>query len=106
MKTKFTPGPWRTSRLISDKPTIHTVQADIHQTLARLGEIDGMDGDVHKANAQLIAAAPEMYSWIEAVIRQLKYEIEAGSRNAESGSGGMVSNLENLLKKARGESET
>ena len=101
MKTKFTPGPWRTNRLVSDKPTIHTVQADIHQTLARLGEVDGRDGDVHKANAQLIAAAPDMYeALLYCMYRHNNFE-------GPDWEGDMLGDLvKSALKKARGESET
>lgn len=100
MKTKFTPGPWNTTWLVSDKPTIYAIGADIHQTLARLGEVDGVNGDVHRANAQLIAAAPEMYEALAALTDEV-YRLSGFTMKPSTEV--LMLTAMCALKKARGE---
>lgn len=57
-KPKWTPGPW-TVLITGMRGSFHIPQAQAHEA----GHADdGVDGySVSKANAQLIAAAPELY---------------------------------------------
>ncbi len=84
-KTQFTAGPWHVTEYMSDYV------------------IDGADGfdvcnvinndDIDRHNANLIAAAPEMYAMLEKLSMQLT------AINAHKA----VDEIERLLAKARGE---
>ncbi len=76
-ETKFTAGPWQVFRKQS------SVGCNEGQGIAELWR----DGDERKANANLIAAAPEMYAMLE--------QICDGMFDAES--------AQKLLAKARGD---
>lgn len=60
---KFTPGPWRFE---ASTKTIRSIPANYW-----LATMDSWDGAVdHKANATLIAAAPELLSALEQLINR------------------------------------
>lgn len=120
MSAKWTPGPW----VVSDDKIVlvgkvgkrqEEFVADVYPSnegyrgvVARLQSsncIDGIDSDETKANTYLIAAAPEMYSMLEALKDEFLYKL---SFDETSGIGaladGFGQEINDLLKKARGES--
>ena len=95
VKVKHSPGPWKAIRN-SCFYDIKTAQDDYCQSIAgtQQNEYIGVDEDVEKANANLIAAAPGMYEALEAVIGYLEL----------SGMGqGILNIVKDALKKANGE---
>ena len=65
MNAEHTPGPW-TVQLSGMRGSFHIVEAKKHEAAA--ADTDGVDGyTVSKANARLIAAAPDMYDLLESV---------------------------------------
>jgi len=87
-KPKFTPGPWRVERREFD----FDGNCDISVSTDELLIADIYSDDVPgMANAALIAAAPEMYAYLERHLRTL---------NPEGGSAQMI---RRILAKARGE---
>ena len=98
-EAKFTPGPWRVDELFC---------ADIQAP-------DGLDvatccpwtlnrhtyGEEAEANANLIAAAPDMYEALEAAI--LEYGKPGGPWNVPSSPGTWIDKAKAAIVKARGE---
>jgi hypothetical protein len=65
MKANFTPGPWRFE--LSTSFDIYAANGDL------IG--DTIDcGDEDEANAQLIAAAPDLLSALETLVRRIERE--------------------------------
>lgn len=77
---KFTPGPWQfdTDRFNDDEGLVYCVE-DVARTNIILAKIPIEDSEATAAlaNANLIAAAPEMYEMIEALLEV--YEIAIGN---------------------------
>ncbi len=95
MKTKFTPAPWA---IDSSYDTMLYITANGHgvcevdcDTVYAIPEI--APTPQQKANAHLIASAPEMYKLLQEISEDDNYELF-----------GAKLDIENLLKKARGES--
>lgn len=94
MSTKHTPGPW--------------VIETYHGSLFKICKPDFKIGDevAHRleADARLIAAAPELLGWLEAVVRQMEYQHSSGSivSNDFTGLMGMVPQLKKVIAKATG----
>ena len=62
--TKFTPGPWRFSSAHNDISTTANIKNDV---------ICDVEGSIYKSlvkpeNAQLIAAAPELFTTLRAIV--------------------------------------
>lgn len=59
----FTPGPWRVSDRVQDYAPQVRVMPERGRAVAFIEECDGKDAphEERRANARLIAAAPEMY---------------------------------------------
>ncbi len=81
MNEKFTPAPWQVFRKES------SVGCKEGQGIAELWR----DGDERKANAALIAAAPEMYAMLQKILEV--YEMDTDDTNS----------VLRLLAHARGE---
>lgn len=62
MKTKHTPGPWQVGESISGKPLIVTKS---HGTIAQ--PTGGFENEI-KANARLIAAAPDLLAIVKELL--------------------------------------
>lgn len=97
--SKHTHGPWRVQKNNVSFPFIETddeYQLKVAQCLSSLDQ---------QADAHLIAAAPEMLSWLEAVVNQIDYQFKNNSIVSDDWSGivGMVPNLKNIIRKAKGE---
>lgn len=105
METKFTPGEWRVDGddiVCPDVPCIQICAGEIGPDFYHVADVASQyDEDKNefviterdRANAHLIAAAPEMYEALNDVLQTIKihfvpYEIET---------------IEKVLKKARGE---
>lgn len=87
-KTKFTSGEWRVS------PESFNVYSDGGNLIAVTGT-HITAGDERKANAALIASAPELYMELQEVSNYLRTKL---------GMGEWENDIEKLLAKARGES--
>lgn len=105
MKTKFTPGPWQATNR-AQMLMIHTLKG------TTLADVEGR-GKVAEANAALIAAAPEMFEFIETLKGLLSCKDDRGltlenhiarccetSEDAQS----ILDRFDYLISKARGES--
>lgn len=96
-ETKFTPGPWKitgdSGRLIEQDGND---EADLGSIFAELWSNVGTRHN-QKANAALIAAAPEMYESLQLCVTNLRMCCPCPS-GAE-----FCDNIEKMLKKARGE---
>ena len=92
---KFTPGPWAAWFCGFGWSSWFEVKtADEKTHICKLKK----DGD---ANANLIAAAPDMYEALEAAI--LEYGKPGGPWNVPSAPGTWIDKAKSALKKARGE---
>lgn len=68
-KTKFTPGPWSIFGPLSDKyDPAYRVSAERTLSLTVSACPDGFVQGENKANAHLIAAAPELYEALELLL--------------------------------------
>lgn len=74
MKTQFTPGPWQVCEKYTDRhvyPIGHPVGAD-YKHISILAEVNSCGGtpDQCKANARLIAAAPQLLAALQRLAMQ------------------------------------
>ncbi|MES2626045.1 MAG: hypothetical protein V4628_12255 [Pseudomonadota bacterium] len=75
METKFTPGPWETSKRIDDR-MVSTSELEI----ADVSMVDPCEkrgfkfSEQSKANAQLVAAAPDLYAALERMARLHRHD--------------------------------
>lgn len=91
-ETKFTPGPW--SLLFNDKTKVVLEQQGVAVFVADTYAGFTKSEEEQKANAALIAAAPEMYEGL----KEIRDVMEKDGR-----FGRTVEAIDKLLKKARGE---
>lgn len=100
MKEQFTPGPWQACKMKHCHPQLigETCCVKIGKTVLALDYVgfghENKDYERSEANAALIAAAPEMYEALSDICKVFKMD----GRFSKT-----VSELEKLLKKARGE---
>ena len=93
MKT-FTPGPWVSAR------SIYQSQARVvSKKGGMVADVFAYDPEQAHSNATLIASAPEMYDMLAEVATLL--EMEDGFNYKDKSE--LASEIENLLRKARGE---
>ena len=99
-ETKFTPGPWSIFGPLSDKhEPAYRVSAERTLSLTVSPCPDGFVHGENKANAHLIAAAPELYEALEEIVENAVVYYE-GSMDIYSEA---IENARNALAKARGE---
>ena len=93
-KTKFTPTPWR----IDDYGYGYKIEPNI----CWIGETTSVPPEQLRANADLIAAAPEMYWFIKHLTTTTGHALlsQAGYLGEE-----LYNDAKELCRKARGESE-
>jgi len=106
-KPKWTPGPWTIQMSADQRPYI--VPADKGRPILAKAYRDSLDGDLPSdANANLIAAAPELYDALETISEAL----HEGLMDLQKLGGGMFSfplieaalgDANAALRKARGE---
>lgn len=89
---KFTPGPW--SLLFNDKTKVVLEQQGVAVFVADTYACFTKSEEEQKANAALIAAAPEMYEGL----KEIRDVMEKDGRFCRT-----VEAIDKLLKKARGE---
>lgn len=73
MKKQFTPGPWQTGQERQNQYTAHCIGIDSDSAgVSNLAEVfgDDKDDETMRANAALIAAAPDMYETLNALIEK------------------------------------
>jgi hypothetical protein len=91
MEPKFTPGPWKVRHLREG----HVDETFVAQSLAgSIAGVDGMGRDINRANAALIAAAPDLYAALERVLHW----------QPNDSASDLVAVAEAALSRARGES--
>ena len=92
-ETKFTPGPWMVGGSLVGAGNI---------IIRQQWDCDGVRSfDVAEANANLIAAAPDMYEALEAAI--LEYGKPGGPWNVPASPGTWIDKAKAAIVKARGE---
>ena len=95
---KWIPGPWR---LEGDRVRADDGRPDIPWNVCEFRVCGGLPGEIQKANAQLIASAPELFEALTALLNEV---IEAGFETAtDYGWPNAISNARAALAKARGE---
>lgn len=92
IEPKFTPGPW--SILFNDKTKVVLEQQGVAVFVADTYAGFTKSEEEQKANAALIAAAPEMYEWL----KEIRDVMEKDGRFCRT-----VEAIDKLLMKARGE---
>lgn len=98
-KQKFTPGPW--SLLFNDKTKVVLEQQGVAVFIADTYAGFTKSEEEQKANAALIAAAPEMYDLLEHYLGLIQKASE-GDTVAEQKIFEQAADIEKVLKKARG----
>jgi len=91
MRNKFTPGPWRVcGGYTAHYCSIHSAQGyivygmadkDVDQEGLPKKFISAPDYDTQRANAQLIAAAPDLLAALQACVREMERNDFSGSDN-------------------------
>jgi hypothetical protein len=95
-KTKFTPGPWRTSGVGPTRKVFHATDTSTYHVCEIHNDIGRNDLD---ANAALIAAAPELFAEVETLIGVLEVGTET-----QADQDAIIQYAKSVLAKARGES--
>jgi hypothetical protein len=96
--SEFTPGPWRKGDV--GEIMLNNKYREIISDDGKIGLVYGIIDQDNKANANLIAAAPELY---EACEEALVNDIAAEGENASNMFPALRKKLAAALKKARGE---
>ena len=96
MTTKWTPGPWR----VDSRHVGLMIESDPHGPRA-LASISTPIDDIDRANAALIAAAPELYEALEALTKD--EELILAAHGIEPSGNRLVKQARAALAKARGE---
>ncbi len=65
--TKHTPGPW----WVDDDSCVASGHGDDYKTVAEVFRNDGIDTATRKANADLIAAAPDLLEALKQLLNEL-----------------------------------
>jgi len=99
MSEKFTPGPWRVN---TDYGQIGDVTNEDGTPVAYSQQVlgDTITQSRRKANAHLIAAAPDLYAALERIYGRLLMSDRDGDAHISEEDGAMA---EAALRKARGE---
>ena len=95
---KFTPDEWKIDKYTN---AIYILENGRYKTVANTNSIN-WDGDVWNANANLIAAAPDMYQMLKKIIEFQKANF-GGEIKTHLGFVDLANQIEIVLKKARGE---
>ena len=106
MSGGFTKGPWVAEPDSFDDFSIHPVGRALAVAAVVNGGINAVTGhgDEHKANAHLIAAAPEMYEALEAM--RARWELYIGGLGgAGHTDDALMKQAAAALAKARGEAK-
>lgn len=109
-ETKFTPAPWSVCHdgkcrcgLIYSSPKVDTVVAQVVTCKTDFMDGEGFnDEEIIAANANLIAASPELYNELEFTLEQLR-NFEKYLPASVIGCQQLIKRVENVLSKARGE---
>ena len=98
---KFTPGPWLVGRPHNEDVPSAINGWNYYPIFYGNDEEQVCDIVYNKADANLIAAAPEMYHFIENLVNQIE---ENGLMQYENANW-VLNDAKELLREARGESE-
>ena len=121
-ETKFTPGPWETDFFNVEDQGVYMVRDSLNQAVCQcftqypFAGKPGITDDEAEANANLIAAAPELYEALRGVVQEAcgtcammhvnpeTYDfIENGCPYTENNEKCDYRNCIKILRKARGE---
>ena len=103
-ETKFTPGPWRMGESPSSNPHRFYIKAEDAGICEGCQWLHTDPVEESKANAHLIAAAPEMYKRLEACVDLLTFIANhAELHNWYSSAMKEAAESRKVLAKARGE---
>ena len=94
---KFTPGPWSAIDFAGNDLVVTAINDSGRESIALLGS----HSTKRFTNANLIAAAPDMYEALEMAI--LEYGKPGGPWNVPSESGTWINKAKAAIVKARGE---
>jgi hypothetical protein len=102
-ETRFTPGPWDAgvSEILGKRRFTVAPEYNHGIAVSICGDCGAEDEEESIANANLIAAAPDMYEALEAAI--LEYGKPGGPWNVPSSPGSWIDKAKAALVKARGE---
>lgn len=101
---KFTPGPWNVSSANS-----YEIRIEFHNGIegqrqsGHVCTVDGMRGERLRANAHLIASAPELYEALERIAAIVRVSDQGGGTAAEWALEEIPGIIESALRSARGE---
>ena len=99
MKTKHTPGPWTFDGVGSHFSVfVRDYQEDDNGDICQVNEPQNYPDEEAKANAQLIAAAPEMLEELEHALSGLR--ILSGSMPDHKGLKQDIARVEKVIQKA------
>ena len=99
-ETKFTPGPWRAS--VSEPPGQYLIHAAFSPWVLTY-VVEGNDGKFPmEANAALIAAAPDLYRELAALIPRFKAAVRYAGNDDETAEASVAMAVA-ALAKARGD---
>lgn len=88
-KVSFTPGPWKVLEIKNDKELMFVVKSDERM----IGSFHGFYSDADdklKADANLLAAAPEMFEMLETILNETDDAV-------------WITKIESIINKAKGE---
>lgn len=110
MKTKFTKGPWELGEATSKHPYCIDAHCNNDGLRFELCEVLGADYEFEaceqsKANAHLIAAAPEMYEMLERLKKECQMFYDEFGEPSNPDYEAAFVEINALLAKARGEHE-
>ena len=89
MKTKHTSGPWKVLEIKNDKELMFIVKSDERM----IGSFHGFYSDADdklKADARLLAAAPEMFEMLENILNETDDAV-------------WITKIESIINKAKGQ---
>lgn len=106
MSASFTPGPWAAIPMVTDADNAFYIEGnrDAHNYVKDIATVGPCLSPQTKANAHLIAAAPDLYEACAAMVRLSQMGLEESLREPEeNGNYAAFNRAVAALAKARGE---
>lgn len=99
MKTNFTPGPWYNRTFQQGRHYVVNIQSEIGLFVGQVIAQETTDQNT-RANMDLIAAAPELYTALEKAKKQIR--VFANDASSDAVADAYCMEIDDLLEKARG----